>query len=383
MSALWWQMPGPSRFIAKVAEDLRDGKNVVLQLPEHCPIGLYGSLKHKLSPDGGWSIRQIALGDTANSLPPLAMLVTRCALGDTSEESWTVVDLAQSDVFLNQVIWIDGIEWKNWHDWCEFLREYAHVCRNVSMYERSLFVIPLVGKLGETGVDEDVCLSVHRWQGYVDGSDMLLYAARLMDPDTPHVLIRRLTMFVLAQLALWDPALAEYLSRQDLSTLLEPQNALLDFASIRGWKLGDRPAWHEGKTDSFEGSDRIHSAYLALSDPDGELTNRLWSAQVSVFLPYVEEERRQILRELQQNLIVPFESENGTIVHTINALEIGHIYHQIFTLGVTADQQVRRHVRSLREIRNCLAHLGTLSPEIVKNLNDMKWQNRGSIIASR
>src|SRR2546427_10046367 len=35
MSRLWWQLPGPSRFVARIIQDLRDGKNTVLDIGEN------------------------------------------------------------------------------------------------------------------------------------------------------------------------------------------------------------------------------------------------------------------------------------------------------------------------------------------------------------
>src|ERR1051326_1622252 len=45
MRDLWWQLPGPKQFVARIVQDLQDGKNVVFCLPEHFPKGLNSAVR--------------------------------------------------------------------------------------------------------------------------------------------------------------------------------------------------------------------------------------------------------------------------------------------------------------------------------------------------
>src|SRR6266576_550270 len=50
----WWELPGPRAFIKIVEEDVREGKSVFLQLPDHCPKRLSASIKQALGEDLRW-----------------------------------------------------------------------------------------------------------------------------------------------------------------------------------------------------------------------------------------------------------------------------------------------------------------------------------------
>jgi hypothetical protein len=116
------------------------------------------------------------------------------------------------------------------------------------------------------------------------------------------------------------------------------------------------------------GEEKVHSAYLALDDPKGEVERRVWSAQVGVLLPFVEERRQELLARLDGVLRVPFRTRFGEEITDLRDLEIGHIESQLLTSPLAVDPDVRRQVRRLREIRNSLAHLETLRPEVLGGL---------------
>jgi hypothetical protein len=117
--------------------------------------------------------------------------------------------------------------------------------------------------------------------------------------------------------------------------------------------------------DVIEGEENIHSASLALKDFKGTIARRIWSAEVGVILPFVEERRQEILTHLAGVLRVPFTTRFGEVISDVRDLEIGHIESQLINSGITVHPNVRRLVRRLREIRNCLSHLEPLSLELL------------------
>jgi hypothetical protein len=52
MSKVWWRLPGPCHFIEWAAEEFRDGRNLVLGLPEHLPSGLEDAVRTAFDPSG-------------------------------------------------------------------------------------------------------------------------------------------------------------------------------------------------------------------------------------------------------------------------------------------------------------------------------------------
>lgn len=371
MGRFWWQMPGPSRFVARVVQDIRDGKNILLQLPRHSPVDLYGTIRRNLeTDDGGWHVRQITWESERHS-SPLDMLARQYVLDDDSPDTWSIADLSRSELFRNQVIWLAGMTEMSWPAWHTFLTEYAHVCRSIPAHERSLLLVPLSGVLAKQTVTEDVCLSVHRWYGYVDTTDMLLYASHMVTERGDHPLRQRIIVAIIANLALWDPLLAERLANADMDVLFAPQEVLLDIASERGWTADTALEWHDGACDHIDGELRMHSAYVVLADLEQELAYRLWSAQMAVLLPYVEQRRRSLLRQLGHHLRVPFYTQDGTCITDIRDLELGHICHQLNTGQVRVGSELRDYVKQLRNMRNQLAHLDIVHQDELDNL--VRW----------
>lgn len=71
MTGFWWQLPNPNLFIDRVVQDLRDGKNVILCLPEHLPDGLSNAIQSGLGE--GWDWHNISVREE-NVLDPVHFL---------------------------------------------------------------------------------------------------------------------------------------------------------------------------------------------------------------------------------------------------------------------------------------------------------------------
>jgi hypothetical protein len=107
----------------------------------------------------------------------------------------------------------------------------------------------------------------------------------------------------------------------------------------------------------FEGRERIHSAALCESDSKSAIPHRIWSGQVAVLLPYIEEQRRDVLEQIGDQLRLPFKTRFGEVIRDLESLEIGHIALQVPDLN-GIDPALARLIYKLRDIRNQLSHLG-------------------------
>lgn len=159
---------------------------------------------------------------------------------------------------------------------------------------------------------------------------------------------------VIASLAVWDPLLAERLARQRLDVVFQPDKLLQAIAIERRWE-GQEASWHSGSMANVDGREVIHSAFLACNGPKDHLHRRVWSGQVGVLLPFVEERRQDLLMQLAGVLQVPYTTRFG-IVEDVRDLEIGHIESQLLTASPRGRSELVEFVRKLREIRNALAH---------------------------
>jgi hypothetical protein len=373
VSQSWWRLPGPGEFIRRAADELREGRNLVLSLPRHLPDGLAEALRRELFSDyevGSWR-----LFDTIpeNGSSP-ARQVADCFLRSVPPGPVDASSLAHHDDLAGHIIWLDGLTADNWPSWRDFLAEYAHACRSRPLLSRTVFVAALVGSVASTRPPEDVALAVRPWAGVVEALDQMLYVSGLLRDRPMPALRRELIVSVIAGLALWDPAVSDALAGLPLEEVLRPGEVLVGVARFRGWKslLDDQDACrHEGMVDCFAGRDQVHSSVLAgAQDTDSadELERRVWSAQVGVLLPFVEARRRELLERLDGQLSGPFRFDNGLVVQDPRDLEIGQIEYQLRRRGC----KVPPVVSVLKHIRNCLAHLEVVGSDLLESSDLLK-----------
>jgi hypothetical protein len=194
---------------------------------------------------------------------------------------------------------------------------------------------------------------------------MILYIAEMMRANSMTPVHRRLAVSLVAGTALFDPLTSDRLVQEPMRNLMNPRPVLMDIARERGWTANDDAVsgWHLGMSDCFEGRIRAHSALLALSDNTNELDSRIWQAEVSVILPYLEEQRREVLSRFGGLLKLPFTTRFGDVITDAFDLEISQIASQIGSISAGVDSRTRRRLGRMASVRNKLAHLEPLRPE--------------------
>jgi len=368
MSQLWWQMPGPRRFCLRITESLQEGKNVLLQLPAGYPEGLQGNI-HLLvgRPAEHWRVLSIKSGANYR---PIDLLVAQFT-GTRPDRLATAGTLANHPKFKGYIIWIDGVESQNWPLWHQFMLDYEHACRALGEYERSVFCLTLVGSVAETPITPQISLDVWRYEQVAGLLDALLYTATIMPEDRIVGIKRRVAITVIAHLALWDPALCEWLARCPLATILRPAAVLQDFACRRGWDRGDTTIdWCQGTLQTVDGIQQQHSAIYAFQQDDRELVRRIWIAQLSEIFPLLEQRRQDLLRDLDGYLSVPFTTNYGEIISEKQDLELGHIVWQLGQLQRAGRRDIRiqqaiQSASRLKKMRDTLAHLKVLDEQSI------------------
>lgn len=369
MSRVWWQLPGPGRFVVRIVQDLRDGKNIVLCLPEHTPDGLYSSIRSYLGDEWPWYTLQVH--DDPKAMDPIHALFARFVPQARADALWNAGGLVTEETFAGRLVWLDGLTPHTWPVWKTFFTEYEHACRSRSVLERTLFCIPLVGALAHDPPAEDICLAHHRWQGYVDLLDMCVFTALLLEGKSMPELLRRVVIALIAHVALWDPLVSESLAHEDLKTIFAPTPVLQKIAIQRGWDGVDEEVfslsgWHRGMQDMVNGTEKAHSALLAARYDARALQQRLWSAEVGVILPFVEEQRQELLTRFAEALHVPFTTPFGEI-NDIHDLEIGHVVAQL-AKHPAVSREMRQHMTQLHKIRNALSHSESLDLDCLLSL---------------
>ena len=79
MDRFWWHIPGPNQFVSKIVQDLGDGKNAILCLPEHMPDGLASAVRSELGEDWDWHTLSLRDEDRAEPVHQLTFLFARLA----------------------------------------------------------------------------------------------------------------------------------------------------------------------------------------------------------------------------------------------------------------------------------------------------------------
>ena len=184
---------------------------------------------------------------------------------------------------------------------------------------------------------------------------MFVFTAVLLEGKPMPELLKRVVIALIAHVALWDPLVSEYLACEKLQTIFAPTPLLQEIAKERGWNEGDeglsRSGWHRGMQNMVDGTQQEHAALLAMRHDTRALQRRIWNAEVGVLLPFVEEQRQDILARFAGVLRVPFLTRFGEAITDIRDLEIGHIESQLAN-NPAVNTSIRQLITQLRKIRN-------------------------------
>lgn len=193
-------------------------------------------------------------------------------------------------------------------------------------------------------------LSIRYWDGIVDDVDLLLFASEQLRESVVTPLLRALLANTVARVAAWDFETGAALVAEGVATISAPGECLQGIEHAKGWTVDTPVDWRLG-TGNRDGV--AHAAWAALSDPPEELNRRIWSAQLAVLLPWIEERRYELVAnhryEVKRHMRAAGNAQDDPF-----ALEVGDLHALFSRRG--ADRHVRRLVRCLRDARNSLAH---------------------------
>ena len=354
-----WLLPGPARFVRRVERSLREGVNVVVRFPGIEPAGFREQILSLLQGTLRCTVFRPEL-----TRPPFDCLRDRFAPHLSTSWGPRLLNLCEDQEFQGRLIWIEGVDclsWEDWLSWRQLLVDYAQVSRSIRAFERTLFVVVLVGTPPYDSPEPEVTLATHDWRDVVCESDLLLLAyERLAQRDVSRAMHSLLATTV-ARVAAWDLETAERLLEEQQDAILDPIALLRSFAVEKGW-TSDTPIRWEVGTASGEGS--RHAVLASLDEPPREINWRIWSAQASVMLPVLDQRRLEIAQQHRSQLAVVMERE-GMTMDPLD-LDIGSLTGMV--QRPVFDDSIQRRVRQLNRWRNDLAHVRALSGDAVRSL---------------
>lgn len=355
MDRLFWQLPGPARFLDRIRRSLRDGRNIVLALPEHGPERIRYAIADMVARDDIYMWHPVDASEVDDGAEPAEVIARQCIPGISF---CTPKTLAEHEHLRGIIIWIDRISLSQWPRWRDFIVEYSYLCRCRAEHERAIFCVPVLGAKTTALPAEDVTCSVHVWRGVLGRIDIMLLLSHLLADRSLPPLFAKLWIAVGAELAGTDAVLAIRLAASELSTVFSPMDLLAAVARERGWNArseNGEAEWAFGEADILDGKLVCHSARAVL-DVGGaqEIERRVWRGQVGVLFPFLEDQRLHMLDRLGRILHVPFETTFGMITD-VRDFELSHLLHQ--ARKTNTDELTRRRLARLTAMRHRLAHI--------------------------
>ena len=351
-----WGLPGPSRFVEAVVNDLRGGSSVVLRFGGALPVGLADHLEQLTT----WRTVWTPLGVDA-ATPPLSAIRRAVAPEAPAVDFRTPQQVVVGECCRNRVFWIDGLTPENWPAWRRFLRDFAHARRNAEVTARPpIFLLPLSGPgFQVTGLAEP-SISAREFRDVVDRDDLYMLVLQSRQARRRRRVIRGLLANTVAQIAQWDHLLAGILLDGGPEAALQPHETLARYAEERGWTAETPELWEAGTLDGPRKRPVVHSALLLVQGRERDVNRRLWAAQAAVLLPLLEERRIELVdRNRHRFSKLPLETDFG-VIETPEDMELGALV-LYFSRHCEGGQGVLELARRLRIFRNELAHLRPLS----------------------
>ena len=351
-----WDLPGARRFVDATCDYLRGGSSVVIRFPGKCPEGFDNVILANLG-------NLLNVGRVKVTSSPLKNLAERFT--ENPSQIGRLQDLCDDPGFRGRLVWLDGLDSYTWPAWRDFIVNYADVNRSRPLIGRSLFLVSLVGLPPPDAPPTSVGFVRLEWDSVLDDVDLLLFATERLRVREDDPLLRSLLATTIARVAAWDFNTAASLCAENNDTIMEPCNLLRTIAHENGWTTDTPLDWHLG-TASRAGI--VHPARAALNDPPDDLNRRLWSAQLTVMLPWIEARRHETvaanLFEVKRQM-----RANGDGQGDPYALELGTLVSLFSKRG--ANRRVRKVVLPLRNVRNQLAHRRHVAPRTLIGLMEL------------
>jgi hypothetical protein len=363
-------MPGPRRFIRRIADDIEEGRNVIVAMPAPMSDGRWG---RRLADARVTRIRDcLPTADIRTCPRPLDVIARHLlpremdvlgldlrAACDHAAAAFEASSAAGCHQGLTVAVLECGRDWPAWPAWGSFLAEWARASRNKDIGGRIVFVAIVGGVPLQSLPKEEESLRIRAWNAVSSDTDMLTHAHLAFADWSGSPLQRRVAASVAASLAVWDPEVVNALALATLDEILVPQPILRRVGQSRGWSassLAKRCSWEEGHRGTTDYGVKLHSSVLALSGDSVNVASRVWAGQVGVLLPMVEELRLRVIGELGTLLRIPWQTRYEDIMDARD-LEIAHLCDQVEMLRLPLRPNLRAALPILRKVRNDLAHL--------------------------
>ena len=278
----WWGLPGPDRFLQRVADAANKPAGVVgLLLPRPEPEGWLEAVRERL--DEQASSRPIVVDASAGlrGRSPVRLLATAAGLETSGLR--VIEQFLDEPALADAVLIVHGAPAADWRDWSLFLRAFRadRLRLDLPGAPTILFAIPPSVPPGDARAA--LGSAPLRWSGMVSRLDTRLFIEAIAGlPDDS--LVGRVATETVIELAGWDRPLAVAMTRLPMEKRLEPLGELATHAASY---TGLTPNWANGLVDLWDGQPHVHSLVLLAAGDRTTLNARLWSARVRAVFPFL------------------------------------------------------------------------------------------------
>ena len=352
-----WSLPGPSSFVDRIEESIRNVDNVFLRFPIGIPAGLERELRYRL-----YSVFDWITIDGSYSDDPVSSLREQICPEASTFRAGSMAELAEHRAFQGRLVWIGHMGREEWSRWSDAFVEYAEACRNIELIDRTVLVALLCRNAVGSEAPEAVALVCHDFRNVLDPLDIFALAFWSFASHMGSRERRALKAHTVSQIAQWDCFLAEKLLSLPIEEMWRPERLLGRYAESMGWS-GDTPrSWESGTLDGPPGAPIVHSASLVIGGDDRLIRQRVWAAQAAVLLPLVEERRVRLMQLCVRYLSGGDELGARPRLDDLLDLEVGDLVRELGRAG--APGWLRHRVHKLRLVRNKLAHMEPVGSEL-------------------
>lgn len=332
MNAALWELAGPRLLVRRIGEATLSGKSVVLLTRQTNIVPalgrqLAGCLNRAEFPNAYVeSLSHDPIADLLAVIPGENAPRTMRALFERLADRTLVVALGSDQP-----------------RWLEFIPRFQHAARSYPAGDRPRIVLV---REGTSPASDDVVLEYHEWDLVVNSADIESLVQAWLPSRFASGVMRRVLVRTIVEIGLSDVDLVRDLCALGRSEVASPIGFLEGWGQANGSRI--EPIWIDGvvrdhvlkEITGHEFRRRVH--------------HRLWKAQASVLLPWVEEGRQAFLPQLSN--VLPEKDSYGVIR---SDFEVGPICYWLRTQNPT--NPFFPLFERFRKIRNHLAHLGFFS----------------------
>ena len=347
-----WSLPGAQDFLDDLKKSRRQGQDIIVHSPYPLPAGLVEAIKRTFSDS---YVRAHSVIPACDPLEQLAEGLGASLQGSEVEALERLLKRLEDCILL-----VDSIQPSDWPAWESYLSRHAQLAQSMARDARPglilLAQIPTLqgtGKLNNVSMLDASCIFTEL--------DMLVHVRRNMETLPKSFFLNKVRVQMIANIALWDFALAEMLLELDPRELSSPLETLQRLATLPE----TRHVYAKPVIRSHEGAPTEHSLSLAVRNMQEAIDMRIAMAQIQFVFPMVEELRIILARRVKGKIHVPAKLE-GNDIRSVEDLEIGPLAF-FCSESCKVDLTTLDFCHRLRIFRNSLAHLMPLTwPELLE-----------------